>query len=379
MMSHGTLPRSPRSPDSSVSSPRKKRYHKGRSSLETSSCSSFSQSEDFQKIFDDDKAAPLTGTSDEEVYIVKQRYGYFSMLFSLAQTTILAIMMTKCGVAPLNINPMIGPYPDALSEWGGKNAVDILDYHEWWRLFTPILLHAGVIHLFCNVAVQLETGAFFEREWGSVPWLIIYVTSAVGSTILSVIVMPNAISVGSSGAVMGLFGGKLAEIICRLCESDKTEQGRIGHQVRKEQCAGVTCSVFIVMMFSFIPYGKRSSRLKGPRCILLLCLFIIFLNACVGCTWFLNLFATRVCFLMTSGLVRSFGWSDCGIMHWNSHLFPTHQNCHLETVLVLVWVFHYNRLLCCDVTQNVFGRYCPLRRVEGCLRVLSTIFSRLSV
>ena len=51
---------------------------------------------------------------EEEVYIVKQKWGYLSIGFSVAQTVILAIMMWQCGVAPMNINPMIGPYPDAL-------------------------------------------------------------------------------------------------------------------------------------------------------------------------------------------------------------------------------------------------------------------------
>jgi membrane associated rhomboid family serine protease len=194
---------------------------------------------------------------DDVPYVVKQKYGYFAILFSLAQTVILTLMMVKCGIAPFKINPMIGPYPDALSEWGGKNAVNILDDQEYWRLLTPILLHAGVIHLFCNVAVQLETGAFFEREWGSLNWLIVYLTSAVGSSILSCIFMPNSVSVGSSGAVMGIFGGKLAEIICRCCESKKTVQARVAHEVRREQLGGVLCSVALVMAFSFIPYGKR--------------------------------------------------------------------------------------------------------------------------
>lgn len=148
---------------------------------------------------------------------------------------------------------------DALSEWGGKNAVNIIADGEWWRLVTPILLHAGVIHLLCNIAVQLETGAFFEREWGSTNWMIIYLSSAVGSSILSVIAMPNSVSVGSSGAVMGLFGGKLAEVICRACESTKTRQGRIAHSVRKEQLGGTLCAVILVMAFSFIPYGKHHS------------------------------------------------------------------------------------------------------------------------
>ena len=192
---------------------------------------------------------------NEEVYVVKQRYGYFSIFFGIIQMIILALMMWQCGIAPWDINPMIGPYPDALSEWGGKNSILIVEDGEWWRLMTPILLHAGVIHLFCNVAVQLELGVFFEREWGSMTWLLIYLSSALGSSVLSVIVMPDAISVGSSGAVMGLFGAKLAEVICRVCEKDDTAQKRVAHQVRKEQCLGVTCSVIVVLAFSFVPYG----------------------------------------------------------------------------------------------------------------------------
>jgi membrane associated rhomboid family serine protease len=158
---------------------------------------------------------------------------------------------------------MFGPYPDALSEWGGKNTVLILDDDEWWRLFTPILLHAGVIHLLCNVAVQLDTGAFFEKEWGSFRWLVIYIASAAGSSILSCIAMPNAISVGSSGAVMGLFGGKLAEILMRMCEREDTPQAVIGHRVRRDQCVGVTCSVVLVLLFSFIPYVDWAAHLGG--------------------------------------------------------------------------------------------------------------------
>lgn len=51
---------------------------------------------------------------EEEVYIVKQSYGYLAILFSLAQTVILVIMMVQCGVAPINVNPMVGPYPGEL-------------------------------------------------------------------------------------------------------------------------------------------------------------------------------------------------------------------------------------------------------------------------
>mmetsp|Transcript_12379 Transcript_12379/g.16236 ORF Transcript_12379/g.16236 Transcript_12379/m.16236 type:complete len:365 (+) Transcript_12379:343-1437(+) len=202
---------------------------------------------------------------EEEVYIVKQEYAYLSYGFSFVQTVIMGLLIWQCGIAPLRINPMLGPYPDALSEWGGKNAVLILDEddNEWWRLLTPILLHAGLLHLFANVSVQLEAGAFFEKEWGSARWLIIYLGSAVASSVLSVIVMPQSVSVGSSGAVMGLFGAKLAELLLKWCHKADTKEARISAKVRKEQCCMVTCSVVTVMAFSFIPYVDWAAHLGG--------------------------------------------------------------------------------------------------------------------
>jgi len=222
--------------------------------------------------------------SEEEVYIVQQRWGYCSILFSLAQTIILGLMMWQCGVAPLSLNPMIGPYPDALSEWGGKNAVLIISDNEWYRLISPIMLHAGIFHLLGNIAVQLETGVFFEREWGSIRWLIVYLGSAIGSTVFSVIVMPNAVSVGSSGAVMGLFGGKLAEVILRACERQITKQDRVAASVRKEQCCVVTFSVIIVMAFSFIPFVDWAAHLGGlvAGFVIGLALFSFAVQGCYG-------------------------------------------------------------------------------------------------
>lgn len=189
----------------------------------------------------------------EPVYIVKQKRGYLSILFSLAQTIILIAMMIECSVAPMRINPMIGPYPDALSYWGAKNSYNILYDHEYWRLFTPILLHAGIFHLLCNISVQLDTGAFFEREWGSFIWLLVYLSSAAAGSILSVIVSPNTIGVGSSGSVCGLFGAKIAEAICRCRESTKTDAKELSHAILCEQFASTLCSVILILVFSFIP------------------------------------------------------------------------------------------------------------------------------
>lgn len=197
------------------------------------------------------------------VYVVKQSHGFLSITISLVQIVILTAMMIKCSVAPFSINPMIGPYPDALSRYGGKNAYDLLYNEEWWRLFSPVLLHAGVFHLICNVAVQLDSGAFYEREWGSLMWLIIYLGSTVGGNALSTVISPNTIGVGSSGAVCGLFGAKIAETLCRCCQPRRTNYEKVKFGVLMKEFATTMSSVILILLLSFIPYVDWAAHVGG--------------------------------------------------------------------------------------------------------------------
>jgi len=201
---------------------------------------------------------------DDNVYSVRQKRGYLSITFSVIQVLILLLMIVLGGLAPLNVNPMVGPYPDTLDNWGAKNTEKIVDDDEWWRIFPcPAFLHAGLFHLLGNVSVQLDTGAFFEREWGSIVWFIVYAGSGIGSSILSVCLMPDSIGVGSSGAVCGLFGAKLAEVLCRICERRSTAQEHIGHEVRKEQLIHVLINVVVIGAFSFVPFIDWAAHLGG--------------------------------------------------------------------------------------------------------------------
>ena len=150
---------------------------------------------------------------------------------------------------------MLGPYPDALSQYGGKNSALILYEGEWWRLITPIQVHAGVIHLICNIAVQLDLGALFEKEWGSLRWLAIYLASAILGSAMSIIFKPDSISVGSSGAIMGLFGAKLSEVLLRRWEPVKTNQQFIG------QCENTIKPVLL----RHGPHDAESLRKRGHQ------------------------------------------------------------------------------------------------------------------
>mmetsp|Transcript_16857 Transcript_16857/g.33561 ORF Transcript_16857/g.33561 Transcript_16857/m.33561 type:complete len:460 (+) Transcript_16857:230-1609(+) len=205
----------------------------------------------------------LTTVGEDEVYIVKQKYGYLSISLSVIHVFVMAGMIAMCGLAPPNVNPTIGPYPDAMSMWGAKNAYAIVIDSQWWRTLSSSMLHVGFFHLFFNLTIQLETASFFEREWGSVKWLIIYLTSSYGSTVFASIMAPEKISVVSSGSIMGLFGAKLAELLCRMSEKIESKQQIIGKQVRIGQLHGVICSIIVIGLVGFIPFIDWSAHVGG--------------------------------------------------------------------------------------------------------------------
>ena len=77
---------------------------------------------------------------------------------------------------------------------------------EAWRMLTSALLHGDLIHFAFNFTALLALGALLERfapRW----WLpIVFLLSALGASAASVTLMPEGVSVGASGGLLGLFG-----------------------------------------------------------------------------------------------------------------------------------------------------------------------------
>ena len=199
--------------------------------------------------------------SEDDNGLSKQKIAFLCIGVSAIQLMILLIQMTLCGVAEVGVNPMIGPYPDAFSEWGGKNAYLMLDGKQYWRIFTPVFLHVGVLHLLTNVFCQLETCAFFEREWGSGRWLFIYFASGVGCVLASSAINPDEIAVCSSGAIMGLFGAKFAQIIAWTVF--ELQGNGYYDMVRLDQVGGLMCSTALISVLAFFTYIDFSGHMGG--------------------------------------------------------------------------------------------------------------------
>jgi rhomboid protease GluP len=79
---------------------------------------------------------------------------------------------------------------------------------EWYRLFTAPLLHASFAHILGNAVALLLGGWLLERLVGRLWFFAFFAIGALGGSLVSLAIGPsNLISVGASGALMGMFAG----------------------------------------------------------------------------------------------------------------------------------------------------------------------------
>lgn len=77
---------------------------------------------------------------------------------------------------------------------------------EYWRMLTGILLHAGLIHLLFNCYALNVLGRLIEILSNRSHLVIVFLLAGIGGNILSLIFMPNGVSVGASGGILGFLG-----------------------------------------------------------------------------------------------------------------------------------------------------------------------------
>ena len=78
--------------------------------------------------------------------------------------------------------------------------------HEYWRILTGAALHGGLLHIFFNGYALLSFGRIFEMLANRAHLAIVFLLSAIGGGLLSLYFIPNGISVGASGGIVGLIG-----------------------------------------------------------------------------------------------------------------------------------------------------------------------------
>jgi rhomboid protease GluP len=115
--------------------------------------------------------------------------------------TILALTIVVFGLQYLSRTLSTNQY-----DWPyllGAKVNDLILAGQVWRLITPILLHASILHIGFNMYALFVIGPQLERFYGHKRFLLLYLIAGFTGNVLSFVLSPNP-SIGASTAVFGL-------------------------------------------------------------------------------------------------------------------------------------------------------------------------------
>ena len=160
----------------------------------------------------------LPGTSPSLKQQCCPRIGwrYLTTVIALLDLVVFVIELivgaAKFGCAFSHNNQMGGPNGALLYCMGAKASGNI-HHGAVWRLITPIFLHAGVLHIAGNLWMLLRFGYVLETRWGWWRFGLVYMLAGIGASMWSTKLGYDTISVGASGAIMGIMGADASYVL----------------------------------------------------------------------------------------------------------------------------------------------------------------------
>jgi membrane associated rhomboid family serine protease len=171
-----------------------------------------------------------------------------------SSTSCVLPLLHRFSFQPFQQNPLLGPSTLTLQKMGGLERSLILGkHHQAWRLFTCIWLHAGVFHILIDIIALLVVGIRLEIDFGALRIGSIYLLSGFGGSLLSAFFVENQISVGASGALFGLLGATLSEILTNWSRYEK-------------KCAPIVTLLLLVLInlvFGLMPHVDNFAHIGG--------------------------------------------------------------------------------------------------------------------
>lgn len=87
--------------------------------------------------------------------------------------------------------------------------------HEYWRMISSGFLHTGLLHIAFNMYILYMLGKEIEQEIGSPRFGLLYFTALLGGAFGALLQTTTTPTVGASGAVFGLMGFLVVEMLRR--------------------------------------------------------------------------------------------------------------------------------------------------------------------
>ena len=146
---------------------------------------------------------------------ISEKYGLVNLIISLLCIIILimnSICVSKNSLYEISDN-IIAAYclnflagcQGVLGKWGSMSYEMFFVNSQWWRCFTHIYLHVGVMHMVMNIAALLTAGKYVEKKYGSFYYFLIFHMVAIVDSIITCMIFPSE-SVGASAGIFGVVG-----------------------------------------------------------------------------------------------------------------------------------------------------------------------------
>ncbi len=133
--------------------------------------------------------------------------GYWERQEQIYKKAYLSIGLLIVNIVIFLLSGTVMPW---MYEKGAMITEVVLKNGEYYRLFSAVFLHAGPTHLLNNMLMLLLVGAIVENYTGHAFFFFLYILSGLfGNMISMAYEIHNGlawISVGASGAIMGLVG-----------------------------------------------------------------------------------------------------------------------------------------------------------------------------
>jgi rhomboid protease GluP len=150
-------------------------------------------------------------TAEEVEKVMKTSKGNLYVTYAIIAINVLIfILMAVAGAGIMEPNGIVH------ISWGSNYKV-LTQSGDWWRLFTNVFLHFGIIHLAMNMYCLYSIGTYLEPMLGKAKYITAYVCTGILASVVSLWWHKNGVnSAGASGAIFGLYGLFLAMLTTNL-------------------------------------------------------------------------------------------------------------------------------------------------------------------
>ncbi|WP_405925977.1 rhomboid family intramembrane serine protease [Streptomyces sp. NBC_00035] len=172
----------------------------------------------------------------------------------------------------------------------GFQAEGVVD-GEWYRLLTGAFLHLpptegtfGVLHIVMNMVSLWNIGRVVEAQLGRVRYVTLYLLSALGGSVLVLLIAPETPTLGASGAIFGL--GAAYYVMARRLGADMQSVNRFmaglllwllisaGLTSWQGHLGGLLVGGAVTLAYAYAPRDRRRTPIQAAVCVGLLVLLV---------------------------------------------------------------------------------------------------------